>query len=237
MENNKYQKGKIYKIVCDTLNLTYYGSTIEPTVAKRLTKHISVFNSYKKGKANFVTSFKLFENNNYNIFLVENYPSYSKDELHARERFYIENNECVNKNIPCRTIKEYIEANKDKLNEKFKEYRDNNKDKIKECKKEYREKNKDKIKECKKEHYQNNKDKIDEKNKEYYEKNKDRIKEYKIEWSEKNKDKIKECKKEYRENNKDKIKEKFNCECGGCYTYEHKTSHFKTNLHQEYLKL
>ncbi len=32
-----YQKGKIYKIVCDETNLTYYGSTVQP-LAKRLSQ-------------------------------------------------------------------------------------------------------------------------------------------------------------------------------------------------------
>ena len=109
-----------------------------------------------EGKGDYTTSYKLFENDNYNIFLVENYPCNSKDELLSRERFYIENNECVNKCIPCRTRKEYIEANKDKIKEQTKEYREANKDKIKQMKAEYREANKDKIKE----YYEKNKDKI-----------------------------------------------------------------------------
>jgi hypothetical protein len=76
--------------------------------------------------------------------------------------------------------------------------------------------------------------------KEYYEDNKDKIKERKKEYYEDNKDKIKEKDKEYYENNKDKIKEKkkerFNCDCGGCYTYNHKAQHEKTKRHQEWLK-
>lgn len=47
--------------------------------------------------------------------------------------------------------------------------------------------------------------------------------------------KRKEYHKEYREDNKEKRKEKFNCECGGKYTYSGKSLHFKTKLHQKYL--
>jgi len=102
-----YQNGKIYKIVGN--NLTYYGSTCEPTLAKRLTKHKCALNEYKKGQRRFITSFKIIESGEYNIVLVEKHSCKSKDELHKRERFYIENNECVNKVIPGRTHKEYTQ--------------------------------------------------------------------------------------------------------------------------------
>ena len=35
-----YQLGKIYRIVCNTTGLTYYGSTCEPTLARRLSGHV-----------------------------------------------------------------------------------------------------------------------------------------------------------------------------------------------------
>jgi hypothetical protein len=50
--------------------------------------------------------------------LVENYSCNSKKELETRERYYIENNECVNKNMPTRTMKEYQEENKEKIKKK-----------------------------------------------------------------------------------------------------------------------
>jgi len=135
-----YQRGKIYKIVCNTTGLIYYGSTIEPTLARRLATHKGIYNSWKKGaRKNIITSFKILENNNYEIVLVELYPCNSKDELHKRERFYIENNECVNKNIPKRTACEYKENNKQKIKEYFKKYIEEHKEEIKEYSKKYRE--------------------------------------------------------------------------------------------------
>ncbi len=50
-------------------------------------------------------------------------------ELQQRERFYIENNECVNKVIPLRTKKQYNENNKEKISDYNKEYYQDNKDK------------------------------------------------------------------------------------------------------------
>ena len=41
--------------------------------------------------------------------------------------------------------------------------------------------------------------------------------------------------KQYYENNKEKLNEKFNCDCGGRYTYSQKSTHFKSLLHQNYL--
>ena len=90
-----YQKGKIYKIVGG--GKTYYGSTCEPTLARRLAKHRNKYNGYKKGKDHYVSSFKVLDEPDCAIYLIENYPCSSKDELHAREGYYIQNNECVNK--------------------------------------------------------------------------------------------------------------------------------------------
>ena len=70
-----YSKGKIYKIECYTTGLIYIGSTCEPTIAKRLAKHNSNFTRWKKDntKENYMTSFKVLENNNYDICLIETY--------------------------------------------------------------------------------------------------------------------------------------------------------------------
>jgi hypothetical protein len=167
--------GFIYQIYDNTNGNKYYGSTIQ-RLSKRLTKHRGDYKAYLNEKYHFVSSFKIIENGDYTISLVETVEYDTKIELTARERFYIENNECVNKYIPCRSFqenkdkfKEWRETNKDKLKQKQKVYIEENKDKIKE----YQEKNKDKIKEQKKEWRENNKDKI----KEYRENNKDKLRE------------------------------------------------------------
>ena len=100
MATNKYANAKIYRIVSNVTGEQYYGSTTEPTLARRLAKHRNSYNLYKFGKSPYYSSFKILETDDYDIVLVENYSCNSKDELHTRERFYIENNECVNKNIP-----------------------------------------------------------------------------------------------------------------------------------------
>ena len=167
-----YQRGKIYRIVCNTTGLQYFGSTCEKSLCRRLSKHKASYNRYLKGKCRFVTSFEIFKNNNYEIILIENYPCNFKDELHQRERFYIENNECVNKFIPCRTTEEYCEVNKDKIIERKKKYREKNKDKISEWHKQNYQQNKEDILERQKKYYEENKEKINEKHRKHREKQK-----------------------------------------------------------------
>jgi len=130
-----YQRGKIYKITSG--DLTYIGSTTEPTLARRLADHTSKYNRWKKGiLKNGYTSYQLIEKGQCEITLLELCPCGSKDELRARERFYIETTDCVNKNISGRTLAEsckaYREANLDKCKAIDKAYWDENKDKINE---------------------------------------------------------------------------------------------------------
>ena len=73
----------------------------------------------------------------------------NKSFMKARERHYIENFECVNKNVPNRTHKEWREANP----EYQKEYCEENKEQIAEYQKEYYNKNIVEILEKKKQKY------------------------------------------------------------------------------------
>ena len=95
-EINKYNKAKIYRIVSNITGENYYGSTCEPTLARRLAKHRDSYNHHVKGKGHYVTSFKILETNDYEIVLVENVNCNNKEELHQIERhnivyeFYLE---------------------------------------------------------------------------------------------------------------------------------------------------
>ena len=163
----KYEKGKIYKIISDNTDKIYIGSSCEPTLAHRLSKHRSNYKAWLKDNTNqYITSYEILKLENYSIILIENYPCNNKDELQARERHYIELNKniIVNKVIPLRKPKEYRQDYKEYYQEyskKYnKEYHQNNKDKIKEQQQQYRDDNKDKIKERSVKYYDNNKDKI-----------------------------------------------------------------------------
>jgi hypothetical protein len=145
---NKYQNGKIYKLVNTEGTLAYIGSTCQ-TLAKRKANHHSDYKSWKNGRQNYITSFKIFDDDEEGcqIVLLESFPCDSKIELEKRERHYIETIECINKYRPTRSDKEYYEDNKDKI----KKYYEDNKDKIQEIQKQYREDNKDKLQQYKNE--------------------------------------------------------------------------------------
>jgi hypothetical protein len=162
MEENRYSRGKIYKLVCNVTGLMYIGSTTEPTLARRLAKHKCAYKRYLRGvKNDCFTAHKIIENGNYSIILLEEVNEcQTKDQLIARERHYIESLDCVNKKIEGRTPKEYYEDNKEKLNKINKEYYENNKERLNKIKKEYAEKNKETIQEYKKMYYEKNKEKV-----------------------------------------------------------------------------
>ena len=153
-----YGNGKVYKIVCNNTGKVYIGSTTQP-LSKRLVAHRLNYKKYLNGKYSFVTSFEIIKENNYEIILIENVPCNNKEELRRKERYYIENNKCVNKVIPLRTDQEYQQDKKEILNQKSKIYKQKNKDKIKE-------------------YQQNNRDRLIKYHKEYYKKNAQKFKEY-----------------------------------------------------------
>jgi hypothetical protein len=129
-----YELGKIYKIVSG--DLVYIGSTCEPTLARRMATHKGNYRKWKKDNKQYLTAFKVLENDDAYITLVELYPCKSSDELHARERFYIESTKCVNKNIPGRTTNEcyekYYRENQDKILQQKQKYYKENQEKMKE---------------------------------------------------------------------------------------------------------
>ncbi len=141
-----YQKGKIYKIESHLGDKIYVGSTTKKYLSERMTAHRQSYCTWKKGNYGKVRSFELFEEygiENCNIILLELCPCKSKDELNAKEAHYIRTLKCVNKVIPGRTQKQYIEENKNKIKEYDKQYKKDNTIKIKEQNKQYREDNKD----------------------------------------------------------------------------------------------
>ena len=127
-----YSNGKIYRIVCNNTGKVYIGSTTQ-SLSKRLVAHRLDYKKYTNGKGNFITSFEIIKNNDYSIILIENVACNNREELLKKERYYIENTDCVNKLVPLRTAKEYRDNNKEKL----KQYSINNSEKIKKYLKDY----------------------------------------------------------------------------------------------------
>ena len=132
-----YSKSKIYKLISNHTNEIYIGSTCQ-SLSMRKAAHSRDYKSYLRGKYHYVSSFKIFEKGDVDIVLIEECNFHNKDELHKRERYYIEKYKCVNKYLPYRTHEEYLEDNKNNA----KKWRENNKDKVKQNNKEYHQKKK-----------------------------------------------------------------------------------------------
>lgn len=126
---NKYQTGKIYKLVNTVDDDIYIGSTHHP-----LTVRLSLHKSHRK-----IKNSKVYQHlneigiENVRIELIEDYPCTSKKELEDRERYWIENMKpALNKNIPSRTKEEmreikrrisqvYNETHREHINARMKE--------------------------------------------------------------------------------------------------------------------
>lgn len=111
-----YKNSKIYKITAG--NLTYYGSTTQ-SLSKRLAKH----RNDKKHKPNSnISSFPLLDMPDCKIVLVEDYPCERKEQLLAREAYYTEHNDCVNKRRPICTEEQQKQAKREERRRYYTKY-------------------------------------------------------------------------------------------------------------------
>ena len=115
---NRYQKAQIYKIVSPDFRYCYIGSTCE-RLSQRMTRHRHQYSSHQKGKHGRNTPFEIFDNygiDKCKIIWIEDCPCNSKKELEAREGYYIENTNCVNRRFEGRTKEQYREQHKERKN-------------------------------------------------------------------------------------------------------------------------
>jgi len=93
---------------------------------------IASFQRYQNGEMNYISSYELLQYPDVDIILLENYPCNNKQELHARERHYIQLLDCVNKCIPTRTAKEahqvYYQENCEKIKTQRKQHYQENRE-------------------------------------------------------------------------------------------------------------
>jgi hypothetical protein len=238
-----YSKGKIYRLVCNKTGKQYVGSTIN-TLYQRLGSHKTGFKDWKDGKATAkCTSVEIVEGGDYDVVLIENYPCADKNELHARERYWIERLDCVNKVIPTRTRREYYEADVEKWKQYKKEYGREyyatNQNRIKERQREYYEKNIEHKKEYDKLYRETHKEKKVEQDRKWIEENRERKAENDRKYQQEHKEKIAQYQKQYRLDNLEKLKarksEKVKCECGDEISRSTLPRHRKTKKHQDWL--
>ena len=116
-----YNNCKIYKIepieITNT-NDIYIGATTKKYLSSRLAEHKHNYKLWENKLRNKYNSFDLFDKygvDNCHIVLLESFNSIDKDELNQKELYYIQKHNCVNKNIPGRTKKQYYIDNYNKI--------------------------------------------------------------------------------------------------------------------------
>jgi GIY-YIG catalytic domain len=101
-----YSQGKIYKIISEKINEIYIGSTTMKYLSKRLATHLYQVKFPEKYRMENVN--KILKYGDSKIILLEEFPCNTKDELFAREQYWIDKNKnlCINK-LNCVPVSEY----------------------------------------------------------------------------------------------------------------------------------
>ena len=116
---------KIYKITCLETGLNYIGSTTKDDINFRVSQHINTYSSYLNNKSSYCTSFEVIRHGNITVDLLEEFTCDNKEDMQIRERYHIQNNQCVNKNIPNRTIKQYYMDKIEKYKNHYQKIKEN----------------------------------------------------------------------------------------------------------------
>ena len=158
-----YSEGKIYRITCNITGMCYIGSTCK-SLSERLRTHERAYTCFLKRDMNYVSVYKILENKDYNISLLQAYPCENNQELLVREGWYqkkycersvnlIQNGQ-TDSDIK-EYMKQYYQDNKEKILETRNQYYDENK----EAKKQYYQRNKEARKKYQNDRYHENKNK------------------------------------------------------------------------------
>ena len=133
-----YQNAKIYKLISvSNPEIVYYGSTCEKYLSCRMSKHTYDFRNQRA----YYTAFEVLKFDDCEIILVESCPCTTKDELLAKENYYITNFQCVNKvkNLGLDYKKIHYKNNRTKCLERTKKHYEANREQKLKYAKEYRE--------------------------------------------------------------------------------------------------
>jgi hypothetical protein len=150
--SSNFENAKIYALSSPHTNLLYIGSTCL-SLPLRLRNHHELYKQYLKGNNKKCTAFKLFELGDVRIETIDDCSDICcKKALLKRERFWIENNTCVNKNIPGRTQRESSKAHYDNHKNEKKQYYLDNREKRLQYAKQYINEHKDKYNEYQKQY-------------------------------------------------------------------------------------
>ena len=136
-----YKNDKIYQLLNKVNDEVYVGSTIQP-LSKRMNEHRSTCNkSDKKVNVKLYQLMREIGQENFYIELIESYPCNSKEELKAKEGYYIRERATLNMLIAGRNHKGWVDDNKEHVQTYLKEYNDSNKERLDQYRKQYRQEN------------------------------------------------------------------------------------------------
>jgi len=157
-DDDDYQNGKVYGIICNITNEKYIGSTIL-TLDERLIGHKTEYNRWlQDNNYTYLSSFQILERGDYKIILLESCPCNNSEELRMREREWFDKVPNVNIRRPFRSkeeekeyckeyVKEWKKQHQEQIREQNKEYYEQNKERLKEQQKVYREQHKEQLRE------------------------------------------------------------------------------------------
>ena len=149
-----YMNGKIYQLLNKVNDEVYVGSTLQP-LSKRFYSHKTHSDHLNNKLSELI---RTIGKDKFYIELIESYPCNSKEELNAREGYYIRERGTLNMKIAGRTDKAYYKDNKEHIDEYQKRYREANKECVNHYKKQYYENNKELISQRMKQYQENNKE-------------------------------------------------------------------------------
>jgi hypothetical protein len=138
----KYQRGKIYKILNNINEDVYVGSTCEK-LSLRMAHHRYVCKYNKHPNMMLMKTMNELGLDNFYIELIEDYPCSNKEQLQAKEGEWIRKISTLNRRVAGRKQSQYYQDNKEKV-------------------KTYVEQNIDKVREYKRKWYLNNPEKVQE---------------------------------------------------------------------------
>jgi len=93
-----YNESKIYKLISSETDQIYIGSTTYHYLSDRFGNHKYDYRRWLSGDSKYLSAFEILKYDDVKIILIESYSCNSKDELRAREQYWIEQNKdiCVN---------------------------------------------------------------------------------------------------------------------------------------------
>ena len=141
---NKYKSGKIYKILNTINDEVYVGSTYQK-LSQRMAKHRYDVNNDEQRKCAIAQLMSQFGTSNFYIELIESCPCDNKEELSAREGYWIRQIGTLNKQIAGRTIQQYRDEHKERIAMQKKQYSEENRDNILANKRQYNQEHKESI--------------------------------------------------------------------------------------------